>query len=456
MKSTILIYLLTLSFFSFSQYAELTVYPKGSNIAYEGKIRSNPHEIYLNKKGVSVIGYKKGYITKGFMVDDLNGKKSTAYTMRLEKDSILPDSFESRKIKLVEIRDNTGNLQGGYTTSGFGYYSSVQEKENIAKIAYTEPLNEFLKQRKFNVAEVNPNFHIKSGIPELAIAGTIEHFSKGTKGGYFQVALKVDWSVLDVNKQEVIYRETSYGYCEESLPIKEALIEAIKDALKTIIVAKEFLEIVNRTEETDLNDFETITLKNEEFTKPENYSSLVKDAVKSVITILPGVGHGSGFFIDTDGYILTNYHVIENAENIEVLFPGGFKLKAELIRSDLQHDVALIKIVGGSGFQPLHIELNKDLEIGNEVIAIGTPQEIEYGQSVTKGIISGIRLSDQKKLIQTDVAVNGGNSGGPLIETESGKVIGIVSSKIKRLGVEGLSFAIPIEEALKALNITME
>ncbi len=93
---------------------------------------------------------------------------------------------------------------------------------------------------------------------------------------------------------------------------------------------------------------------------------------------------------------------------------------------------------------------------GTEVIAIGTPKLQELNQSVTKGIISGRRTIEKNSYLQTDVAINPGNSGGPILDIQTGKVIGIVVGKLNAQGVEGINFGIPIEDALKALNISFE
>jgi len=174
-----------------------------------------------------------------------------------------------------------------------------------------------------------------------------------------------------------------------------------------------------------------------------------------VVTVKTEFGHGSGFIISKDGYALTNSHVIEDADQIDVIFNNKLTLPAEVISSDKTRDVTLLKIVGG-GYQPLPLNLSGgETEIGSEVIAIGTPEDVELGQTVTKGIVSGYRNIDDKNYIQTDVSINPGNSGGALLNTD-GEVIGIVVAKIVGTNVEGLGFAIPVNEAIEGLNIKFE
>jgi serine protease Do len=123
-----------------------------------------------------------------------------------------------------------------------------------------------------------------------------------------------------------------------------------------------------------------------------------------------------------------------------------------LVAENKKRDVALLKVVG-NGYRALPINLDDNInKVGADVIAIGTPQDISLGQSVTKGIISGKRVFEDLQYIQTDVSINSGNSGGALINN-NGEVIGIIVSKLIGSGVEGLGFAIPINSALQDLNI---
>lgn len=158
---------------------------------------------------------------------------------------------------------------------------------------------------------------------------------------------------------------------------------------------------------------------------------------------------GSGFIISDDGYILTNHHVVNSADEILVSLTDKREFKARLIGSDKDTDIALIKIE--SGELPV-VELGRaaDLKVGEWVLAIGSPFGFE--QSVTAGIVSakGRSLPDENYVpfIQTDVAINPGNSGGPLFNLD-GEVVGVNSQIYSRSGgFMGLSFAIPIELAM--------
>lgn len=159
-------------------------------------------------------------------------------------------------------------------------------------------------------------------------------------------------------------------------------------------------------------------------------------------------GVGSGFVIDSDGFLLTNHHVVDGADSIIVTFPDNREFKGKVIGSDQRTDVALVKIEGKS-LPFLKIGNVANTKVGQWVVAIGSPFGLE--NSVTAGIVSakGRDTGEYLPFIQTDVAVNPGNSGGPLLNLD-GEVIGINSQIYSRTGgFMGISFAIPIDEAMR-------
>jgi serine protease Do len=178
--------------------------------------------------------------------------------------------------------------------------------------------------------------------------------------------------------------------------------------------------------------------------------SSLENAVNCVVTIKLANGHGSGCIISNDGYVVTNYHVVGNdSSKAEAIFNSGAKVKCTFIRGNPIYDLALLKL-DTLGVAPIKIA-SKPATIGSDAYAIGTPKTLSLGQTVTRGIVSAKRTLQDKVYIQSDVSVNGGNSGGALTNRE-GELIGIVNAKLIGVGVEGVSFAIPvnyIEEGLK-------
>jgi serine protease Do len=162
-------------------------------------------------------------------------------------------------------------------------------------------------------------------------------------------------------------------------------------------------------------------------------------------------GVGSGFFISADGHLLTNHHVVEGATDIFVTLTDGREFKAKVVGSDQRTDVALLKIEA-KNMSTLPIGNPKTLKKGQWVLAIGSPFGLE--STVTSGIISalGRETGDYLPFIQTDVAVNPGNSGGPLLNLK-GEVVGINAQIVSRSGgFMGISLAIPIDEAMSVVD----
>ena len=168
-----------------------------------------------------------------------------------------------------------------------------------------------------------------------------------------------------------------------------------------------------------------------------------------------GISMGTGFIISADGYVLTNHHVVDGADDVTVRLSDRREFKAKVVGSDAQSDVALLK-VSASGLPMLRIGDSRQLRAGQWVVAIGSPFGLDH--SVTAGIVSAVGRSNPYAnqqyvpFIQTDVAINRGNSGGPLLDTR-GQVVGINSQIFSNSGgYMGVSFAIPIDVAMNAVD----
>jgi len=179
-----------------------------------------------------------------------------------------------------------------------------------------------------------------------------------------------------------------------------------------------------------------------------DFSGIIEDAIKSVVTIKTDISQGTGFIIDKEGYIVTNYHVMENAKSARIITYDSETHQVSLIGYDNTLDIALLKISGD--FEELKFSDSDDVQIGEKVIAIGNPLGLQF--SVSEGIVSATDRqgpSGTNSYIQTDTALNPGNSGGPLINTE-GKVIGINNFKIS--GGESIGFALESNSIEDAVN----
>jgi S1-C subfamily serine protease len=175
---------------------------------------------------------------------------------------------------------------------------------------------------------------------------------------------------------------------------------------------------------------------------------------------VPEEGQGSGFILDKEGHIVTNNHVIEGAQTVEVTLWNRKKYKAQVVNTDVNHDLALLKITGAADLQPAVLADSHNLMVGQKVYAIGNP--FGFSGTMTSGIISAIRsvaMPSGNKIedaIQTDASVNPGNSGGPLLNSR-GEVIGITTmiASNPNGGAEqsaGIGFAIPMATAKAVLE----
>ncbi|HZJ84714.1 MAG TPA: trypsin-like peptidase domain-containing protein [Syntrophomonadaceae bacterium] len=193
------------------------------------------------------------------------------------------------------------------------------------------------------------------------------------------------------------------------------------------------------------------------------YSSRISDVASLVSPSIVGVTNlkrnfdwyepitestGSGVILNNDGYIVTNNHVVRNADKIIVTLADGNEEEAKIIGTDPRTDLAVIKVKVDNHVTPIKFGDSDKLIVGEEVVAIGNPLGLRFARSVTAGIVSGLNrlLTTEEgfafRLIQTDAAINPGNSGGALVNLK-GELIGINTVKIATEGFEGMGFSIP-------------
>ncbi|MFP4200682.1 MAG: S1C family serine protease [Clostridia bacterium] len=212
-------------------------------------------------------------------------------------------------------------------------------------------------------------------------------------------------------------------------------------------------------EETDTASYtpEVVTSEFEEVVK-----SVVRDSGPAVVSVINSreyrdvwgrtfnrPGEGSGVIIDDSGYVITNYHVVEDAREIEVETGDGRELNAEIVGEDPPTDLAVLK-VDAEDLHALDFADSDNIDVGQLAIAIGNPLGRKFARSVTVGVVSGVRATmygqaaQQRvfQLLQTDASINAGNSGGALLDS-NGRIIGINTLKFSSADVEGMGFAIP-------------
>lgn len=250
-------------------------------------------------------------------------------------------------------------------------------------------------------------------------------------------------------------QEVNYNTLNDKITnLQTELYSSINEISQSLINTQDNVDTVNSKLGIINNEFSELKA-----TAGDDFSGIIEKSVMSVVTVRTDVSQGSGFIVTTDGYIVTNYHVIDGANAATIVTSDGEDHKVSLIGYDKNLDVALLKIDGT--YDDLILDNSDDVNVGESVVVIGNPLGLQF--SVSQGIVSAIHRPGPNGLeayIQIDAALNPGNSGGPLINKQ-GKVIGINNFKIG--DSESLGFALEsnfVEDAVneisqEALNQTL-
>jgi hypothetical protein len=418
------------------------------------------------------------------------------------KFKMYPDSIANPKKALVLLSELTTEIKGNETIGKYTYYqktkgdvkspSKLQDRlENVQ-----EPIADLLLSLKLSpgtsaaeLKELRKKSILERSLqPDLLLEGKLKTLACdvqycGSQDSVFHTTVSVEWTLTDRNGRAILSKTTK-GYGQRNLIVVYAFNGVTNPDLvdeKTMVkVGNSFIaqgfdlsltDGVRRSANEFLFDPEVKKLisnfakdfKSSNFEKyttdlkiakptPLKVEKPLNEIAKSVVTIIVGKSHGSGTVISSDGYILTNAHVCGADTLLNVRFKNGQEAKAKLVRLNVEYDLALLKLSKFEGKGVIAVENNENTEAGESVFIIGTPADLELGQSISTGLLSGIRTIKDKKYFQTDAAINGGNSGGAMLN-DTYNLIGIPSSKIKGVGLEGLGFAIPTEVAFKMLKI---
>jgi S1-C subfamily serine protease len=313
----------------------------------------------------------------------------------------------------------------------------------------------------------------RSQLPRYLVGATVEdidvrvrhdrakHYGEGPVVG--RAMWRFNWQVLDRSTGKVVHEHVTEGRSRSRGmgSMQPGNITAFEDALVQLLGDTAFISLLRSDATVPLTGVaDTVEVSQTFSVKPvlnpefKDLGDMVRYADRSCVTIITDGGHGSGAIISSEGWVLSAQHVVDGTNRIEVQFSDGLRQDASILFADVVHDLVLLDIAG-SGYRALPIALADNTRLGDEVVTIGTPADLALGQSVSKGILSGKRKIEERVFIQTDVAVNPGNSGGPLLNAR-GEIIGVVQIKLIGEGIEGLGFAVPIEEAVKRLNLRVD
>jgi S1-C subfamily serine protease len=296
---------------------------------------------------------------------------------------------------------------------------------------------------------------------ELLVAGLVTELQlnvcmppgNSAKG---EAGLTVEWQVFSRLDRKVVHKVTTKGTARLSdfttNGANVVLHNAFAQATRALLADEGFFQLVSQGvigAQPDIREADFRLSPRAPLSGP--ITTRIAEVQGGVVTVFAGPGQGSGFFISGDGYVLTNAHVVREAKFVKLKLATGREILGEVVATNAARDVGLIK-TQESGFTPLALGTG-ELPIGNDVYAIGSPFTERLASTVTRGIISAYRNEDGMRLIQSDVSVQPGNSGGPLTDA-SGNVVGITMKGLAVRGaMAGLNFFVPIDEALRSVGV---
>lgn len=379
--------------------------------------------------------------------------------------------------KLPKRRENERKLlvekikilleEGDYRHIYFSDYKSYVQGRSLHKTSRNESLKndnhayfrDKLNYQLFQYAYLDTSRHMAFNLNDkLKLRVEVNQVNEITAGNLSRIEVLTDWKLLNIVGDEVLVQEklpSKSNWKIYDAGDKEYLTELTAEALNFSMIdfiknekVRNYLDMRNNSFEGEYNRWPVISLLNE-----SHQIGSIEEALSSVVTVKTSNGHGSGFFISEEGYIITNFHVTGNKPYVSIVLADGTQLEGKLIRANPVVDLSLIKVEGVKiPALPVITDIKK---IGSEVFAVGTPDDMEFSQTVTKGIISGKRMINDVIYIQTDVKINPGSSGGALINQE-GAVLGVVNAKLMGKGIEGIGFAISAENIEEALKISFD
>lgn len=329
---------------------------------------------------------------------------------------------------------------------------STQLSKILKKYGYIDTVNQIFKDQA-NSVELRANVKTLTFYSVYEVPGGAVRIGAGMSYNNFYICKSdIEWNLLN-NYGEVLKSVTIRSQSGEFVNMKDLetmMGDMIETSLDQVLTNKNIIPYTSVE-----NKVET-KLALTTLAKPTSPITAAADVQQATVIVKTDKGHGSGFAVSNDGYIITNYHVIasenpDKQKELTIILNDGTKHKATVVKYNKVRDVALLKI--DQKFEKcFEIPTQKNFTALEEVFAMGAPNSVELGQSVSKGIISSERNTNNVSLIQTNMSINGGNSGGPMFSKE-GKLYGVVTSKLYGIGVEGVSFCIPAYKIQDYLSI---
>jgi S1-C subfamily serine protease len=387
-----------------------------------------------------------------------------------------PEDMAGRIVRLKTVKarfDNSpakiGELQEGWLCSRRGdivwqdkTYKMFSPKigsvfrAETEKAHYPAPvLSDALFEQAKDKPAPKPELQVGAFIKDVAVNMCAK--SAGAVGGGY---MKIFWQVFAPDTQTVVFETTTEGSFQiddgTGVAPDQMFLRPFEMATRNLFAERGFYSAVANMTVGDAKAGAAaqaaIALKRVKLSG-EPVAKNITSLRSAVVTVVADSGSGSGFFVSPDGYLLTDSHVVGATRFVKVKLATGRELLGEVVRSDKARDVALIKT------EPIAVPALAIREtepgIGEEVYALGSPLGDTFNTTLTRGVLSGYRTLNDKRYLQSDVAILPGNSGGPLLDAQ-GAVIGVTVARLMLKGDTGsLNFFIPVGEALAKLGLTI-
>lgn len=399
---------------------------------------------------VGILWFDGCFIPTNLYTNEFSFPEMTPIVKRKEDQRFLHVQQVSLDLNKSDLTVNGYKNWKKFNKGVAAYQTAYDDQISIGNTIFTDALNYVLYTTNFidtndKLIKNNYNsYYLKASIKSVKIDKIYYSLQR--------ITMRTEWELMDYSTKNSVEKfETQtisdfFPAGDEFL--KDGAANCMEKALFKLLDEEKFVAKMKMADlNAEIDKWDLMDIKN----SGENAASL-SEVVNSSITIKVTNGHGSGVIVSKDGYALTNHHVVGGETEVEIILNDKSKHKAKVIRSNPMFDLALIKIEG-IDFKPIKINLDKRVELTTEVIAVGTPKDVELGQTITKGIVSGFRDNSDFELIQTDAKISPGNSGGALIDKSNNNLVGVVNAKIIGYGVEGIGFAIPVEYIEKALKV---
>jgi len=423
-------------------------YESVNNFSSRNKLILRENKKYVNVDAISVD------------IKNLN-KEIVYHTVIWEKDINKAIQESEKEVKKEQLKEELKQAKAEKKKGKKKQLNNAEDnKMKYDDTKFSENLYKTLKKSGF-IDTVNKVF--QDDYNTINVEGTIKKISifnitKGLRGGYQTSKLTILWKVkntygeiIDSISRDDFSGDFLYSYSKSEEQMEKMFADAVDVSFNKLLSDdkfKKYLEVQTYKNPTDP------LIKIQE---PKTLVKEVADAPDAAVIIKrKDKGHGSGFAISQDGYILTNFHVISDKyvnkfAEIKVIMSNGDEVPVKVVRVNKAKDLALLK-VEKTFDKAFKLDKNKTFKKLQEVYTVGAPKSIELGQSVTIGILSNERNANNNTVLQLSMAINPGNSGGPLFDKQ-GILHGVIQSKLVGYATEGVGFAIPAYLISDYLNI---